>query len=318
MKAFYCHQHEIPLSSGHSFPLAKYRRLYERVALEADRWGLALRAAQPVDERDLSLAHEADYVRRVATGQLSRLEVRRIGFPWSPHLVERSRHSAGGTLQAATVALAEGIAVNLAGGTHHASSDQGQGYCLFNDVAVAIRVLQDRKLLDRALVIDCDVHQGNGTAAIFAGDPTVFTFSMHGGSNFPFRKVPSCLDLALPVGTGDAQYLDLLRGVITRWLPIRDADCVFYLAGADPYEHDRLGKLKMTKAGLAARDRLVLEHCRSLGVPVAVVMAGGYASDIEDIVSIHASTVREAASDWQHRNGGGAASLEGVLSCDLP
>ena len=188
------------------------------------------------------------------------------------------------------------IAVHLAGGTHHAFSDAGQGFCVFNDVAVAAKVLLAEGLARQVLVIDCDVHQGNGTASIFAGDNTVFTFSIHGDRNFPFRKCQGDLDIALSDGTDDPVYLDVLQRALNEQLPLAQADCVFYLAGADPFAGDRLGRLSLTKAGLSARDELVLGACRALDKPVTVVMAGGYARNIDDIVDIHARTVRIAAS----------------------
>jgi acetoin utilization deacetylase AcuC-like enzyme len=210
-------------------------------------------------------------------------------------MVRRCRHSAGGTLAAARSALEDGIGVHLAGGTHHAFADAGQGFCVFNDVAVATRVLTAQGLMRRAVVIDCDVHQGNGTASMFAGDDRLFTFSMHGDRNFPFRKCEGDLDIALADGTGDEPYLNILREVVRDRLPLDGADCVFYLAGADPYVYDRFGRLALTKVGLAARDQVVLDACRRRGIPLVVVMAGGYAANLDDIVDIHAKTVQLAA-----------------------
>ena len=209
-------------------------------------------------------------------------------------MVERSRRSVGATIDAARAALSEGIAVNLAGGTHHAQHDAGQGYCVFNDTAVAVRVLQKEKALQRALVVDGDVHQGNGTPAIFAQDYSVFTFSMHAATNYPFRKHAADLDLPLPDGTGDVEYLDQLDTALTRALKSANADIVFYISGADPFEGDRLGKLKLTKQGLLARDRLVLTRCRDWSLPVAISMGGGYAPHVDDVVEIHANTVATA------------------------
>lgn len=275
--------------------MVKYRLLYESVIEFAAQHGIEIAPAESASDEQIRLVHDAEYFRRVVAGELSDLEMRRIGFPWSPQLVERSRRSTGATIAASRAALNDGVAVNLAGGTHHAFADRGQGYCVFNDVAVAIRVLQGDKSLQRAVVIDCDVHQGNGTAAVFDRDPSVFTFSMHGDRNFPFSKVPSDLDIALPDGTADGEYLRLLQEALDQNLPLAEADCVFYLAGADAYEHDRLGRLKITPQGLAERDRLVLAKCGSLGIPVVVVMAGGYAEDISQTVAIHATTVRTAS-----------------------
>jgi len=230
----------------------------------------------------------------VTSGGLSRDEIRRIGFPWSPELVERSRRSTGGTIHAAECARRDGISVNLAGGTHHAFTDAGEGFCVFNDVAVATRSLQARGAANQCAVLDLDVHQGNGTAAIFSGDPTVFTLSVHGASNYPFRKEASDLDIGLEDGATDDAFLTAVRDGVTRALA-SGPDFAFYIAGADPYEHDRLGRLSVTKAGLRERDRVVFDACEEAGVPVAVVMSGGYAEDVYDTVEIHAATVLEAA-----------------------
>jgi acetoin utilization deacetylase AcuC-like enzyme len=231
---------------------------------------------------------------------LSAEEQRRIGFPWSPQMVERSRRSSGATLAAARAALDDGVGVNLAGGTHHAFRARGEGYCVFNDSAIAALALQGQGRIRRAVILDCDVHQGNGTAAILAGDPTVFTFSIHGANNFPFDKEASDLDIELPDATGDSVYLDALEKGVCRALSASQPDLAIYLAGADPFEGDRLGRLNLTKPGLAARDRLVFELCRGAGVPVAVAMAGGYARNVEDTVDIHFATVAAAA---QHLRG---------------
>lgn len=295
MQVFFSDVFELPLRPGHRFPMVKYRLLHESVTEFAARNCIEIAPAESASDEQIRLVHDAEYFRRVVAGELSDLEMRRIGFPWSTQLVERSRRSTGATIAGSRAALNDGVAVNLAGGTHHAFADRGQGYCVFNDVAVAIRVLQADKSLQRAVVIDCDVHQGNGTAAVFDRDPSVFTFSMHGDRNFPFSKEPSDLDIALPDGTADDEYLRLLQEALDRNLPLAEADCVFYLAGADAYEHDRLGRLKITPQGLAERDRLVLAKCGSLGIPVVVVMAGGYAEDISQTVAIHATTVRTAS-----------------------
>ncbi len=245
-------------------------------------------------DEELTRAHDAGYVRRVKEGTLSRQEIRQIGFPWSLGLVERSRRSVGSTLAACRSALACGLGVNLAGGTHHAGPDYGQGFCVFNDSAVAARAMQAEGRARRVVILDCDVHQGNGTAEIFAGDPSVFTFSIHGARNFPFRKKPSDLDVALDDDADDAIYLDALEEGVTRALALAQADLAIYLAGADPYAGDRLGRLAVTKRGLAERDRFVLTACRSAGLPVAIVMAGGYGRRVEDTVDIHFQTVRIA------------------------
>jgi acetoin utilization deacetylase AcuC-like enzyme len=252
-----------------------------------------LRVPAPARDEDLLRVHEGGYVERVRTGGLSDREQRRIGFPWSPALVERSRRSVGGTIAAGRAALADGVACNLAGGTHHAFADRGEGFCVFNDVAVAARAAQAAGV-DRLAVIDCDVHQGNGTAAIFAGDPTVFTLSIHCLGNYPYVKERSDLDLALADGAGDAEYLAALSGGLERALAGRP-QLAFYIAGADPYREDRYGRLRLSRAGLAERDYRVLGGCAAVGVPVAVVMGGGYAS-VDDVVAIHLETVRAAVS----------------------
>ena len=243
----------------------------------------------------LLLAHDAEYLEKVKSGGLSAREQRRIGFPWSAEMVERSRRSVGATIAACRAALDEGRAVNLAGGTHHACRDHGEGYCVFNDSAVAARVMQREGRVRRVVILDCDVHQGNGTAQILAGDRSIFTFSVHGAKNFPFRKETSDLDLELPDGTGDAAYLDAVEEGTRRALAMANADLALYLAGADPYGGDRLGRMAVSVAGLAERDRIIFSLCRENGLPVAVAMAGGYAPDVADIVAIHTQTVRLAA-----------------------
>lgn len=305
MRAFYTDRFVLPLPEGHRFPMDKYRKLRERC--------LAAGILQPDDLREpsapaweeLGLVHNSDYLARVEVGTLPAREQRRIGFPWSPGMVERSRRSVGGTIGAALAALAEareegwGVAVNLAGGTHHAHPGHGEGFCVFNDAAVAIRVLQQRGIITRAAVLDCDVHQGNGTAAIFAADPTVFTFSIHGAKNYPFRKERGTLDIALPDGADDDTFLTALDVHLPQVLADSRPDLAIYLAGADPFADDRYGRLGMTKVGLAARDRLVLGLCRDAGVPVAITMAGGYARNTEDTVGIHVETIRIAvAMSW--------------------
>jgi acetoin utilization deacetylase AcuC-like enzyme len=224
-----------------------------------------------------------------------------MGFPWSPQLVERSRHSVGSTIAAGRAALQEGVAVNLAGGTHHAGPDWGQGYCVFNDAAVAARTLQREGLARRVVVLDCDVHQGNGTAAIAAGDATIFTFSIHGANNFPFHKETSDLDIGLEDGTGDKEYLLALAQGAQLALERAQADVAIYLAGADPFVGDRLGRLALSKAGLARRDRLIFDLCREAGLPVVVVMAGGYGRVVADTVDIHFQTVCAAVEQFKHR-----------------
>ncbi len=255
----------------------------------------ALHDPERVSDEDLLRVHTADYVRRFASGTLEPAEIRRVGFPWSPALVERSYRATGGTCEATERALDAGIGMNLAGGTHHAFPDHGEGFCVFNDVAVAVRRLQAAGRIARAAIVDLDVHQGNGTHAVFAGDPSVFTFSMHGRRNYPFHKVAGDLDVELEDGTGDDAYLERLAaelpGVLSRARP----DLVVYLAGADAHENDRLGRLGLTADGLARRDVLVLQQCREVGLPVAVTVAGGYGRDLDLTVDLHVQTARIAA-----------------------
>ncbi|MGC8951231.1 histone deacetylase family protein [Chloroflexus sp.] len=295
MRVFYSDTFVLPLPPGHRFPMEKYALLRERVIADNIVPFDRLHVPEPASVDELVRVHTPAYIERVMTGRLTGAEIRRIGFPWSPQMVERSRRSAGATIAACRVALQEGVGVNLAGGTHHAFADAGAGYCVFNDAAVAARAMQAEGRARRIAIIDCDVHQGDGTAAIFANDPTVFTFSIHGAHNFPFRKQQSDLDIALPDTTGDAAYLDALEWGLRQTFAAAKPDLVIYLAGADPYYDDRLGRLSLTKAGLAERDRLVFGYCRSAGVPVAVTMAGGYARQINDTVDIHAHTVAAAA-----------------------
>jgi acetoin utilization deacetylase AcuC-like enzyme len=294
MKLFYSDTFELPLPASHRFPMAKYGRLRQRVlgAAWAADCSLELPPAATWDE--LLRVHEETYLQRVFAGELSDLEQRRIGFPWSEKMVERCRRSTGASIAAARAAKRDGVAVNMAGGTHHAMPDAGSGYCVFNDVAVAARALQHEGQAQRVLFVDLDVHQGNGTAAVTTNDSTLFSFSMHGDNNFPFRKTASDLDVALPDGTGDDDYLAALDEALTQIAAKFPADFVFYLAGADTWAGDRLGKLAVSKVGLQARDEMVLEWCRKRQVPIAICMAGGYAPDIDDIVDIHFQTIEAA------------------------
>jgi len=288
---FHCDQFVYPLPPGHRFPAQKYALLRAQVA-ESLVPPVELRVPDAASDEQLLRAHAAEYLAKVAGGTLSEREVRRIGLPWSPELVERSRRSVGGTVEACRAALTDGIAVSLSGGTHHAFADHGEGFCIFNDCAVAARAMQAAERVRRMVIIDCDVHQGNGTAAILADDPTVFTFSIHGAKNFPFHKERSDLDVELTDGTDDVTYLAVLTAGMDTALAAARADLAIYLAGADPFVGDALGRLALTKTGLAERDRLVLDRCRRAGLPVAVVMAGGYARQIQDTVDIHLETVR--------------------------
>ena len=296
MKAFFCPTFELPLPEGHAFPMAKYRRLYERVRDHAEHWGVTLHEPVSASDEALRRVHCPDYIERVRRGTLSPQEQRRIGFPWSEAMAKRARRTVGGTIAALDAALrGEGIAVNLAGGTHHAGFDRGGGYCIFNDAVVAARHAQVEGLAQRVLIVDLDVHHGNGTAELVAGDDTLFAFSMHDAKNYPAIKPPSDLDVPLPPGTGDARYLDRLAAHLPSAIERARPHAVIYLAGADPFVGDRLGQLALTKAGLAQRDRFVFEACRRHGLPLSVAMAGGYAPEVEDIVDIHAETVRLAA-----------------------
>jgi acetoin utilization deacetylase AcuC-like enzyme len=298
-----------PLPEHHRFPIDKYTLLRERV--EAD--GLEVRDAEPVPWEWLEAVHEPALVERIRTGALSMREQRGLGLPWSEALVERGRRSVGGTVAAARLALERGLGMNLGGGTHHAGRSFARGYCLFNDVAVALARMRAEGRVRRALVVDCDVHQGDGTADLLADDSECFTLSLHGARNYPWksvsssvlassdvgRRIPSDLDVDLESGTGDEQYLAALTEALDNAVPRADAELAFYLAGADPWHGDRLGRLALTKDGLRARDELVLDRLGD--VPVCVVLAGGYAEDVRDTVDIHAATVAVVTRRWQDR-----------------
>jgi acetoin utilization deacetylase AcuC-like enzyme len=276
-----------PLPEQHRFPIDKYTRLRERV--EAD--GVEVREAEPAPWAWLEAVHDPGLMERIRTGALSVREQRGLGLPWSPELVERGRRSVGGTVAAARQALDAGLGMNLGGGTHHAGRTFARGYCLFNDVAVALARMRAEAGVRRALVIDCDVHQGDGTADLLGGDPDCFTLSLHGARNYPFQRIASDLDVDLPSGTGDDGYLDALARALDQAVPAAGPELAFFLAGADPWHGDRLGRLALTKSGLRARDELVLDRLRDAGAAVCVVLAGGYAEDVDDTVDIHAATV---------------------------
>ncbi len=301
MYAFYYDHHPLALPEAHRFPASKYRLLRERLLADGLIDSKRLAPGPPPTDGHIARAHTADYIRKFETGTLSAQEIRRIGLPWSPKLVVRVRHMVGATIAAARTALRDGVGVSLGGGTHHACSDHGQGFCLYNDVVIAARVMQAEGRIRRALVIDCDVHQGNGTAEITADDPTIFTFSIHGENNFPFRKIPGDLDIGLPDGTTDNAYRDALQAGLAQIERAFHPELVFFLAGADPYRDDALGRLSLSKTGLAARDRFVMDWCLKRKLPVAVTLAGGYARNINDTVDIYAQTVTvamEAAAAW--------------------
>lgn len=291
MKVFYTDHFVLPLPDGHRFPMQKYSQLREAVQTYAPH---SLEEAPAACDDELLLAHDAAYVERMSQGTLTVTEVRQIGFPWSPQMAERARRSAGATIVATKAALTGRCAINLAGGTHHAFADHGEGFCCYNDAAVAARVLKRDHEIHRVLICDLDVHQGNGTASIFRDDASVFTFSMHGARNYPVRKETSDLDVELQDGCNDDLYLAALKQHLPQIIKDFQPQAMIYLAGADPYEGDRLGRLKLSKAGLTARDRFVLELARDNAIPVAVTMAGGYAHDVADIVDIHFNTVRTA------------------------
>ncbi|CAG9172740.1 hypothetical protein LMG23992_02314 [Cupriavidus laharis] len=291
MLAFYADHFVLPLPPGHRFPMRKYSMLREAVACVP---GLMFREAPRAGDDALLLAHTPSYVADASSGLLDAARQREIGFPWSEAMVERSRRSAGATIEACRTALGEGIAVNLAGGTHHAYADKGGGFC-FNDAAIAARVLQRDGRVRHVAVIDLDVHQGNGTASILQSDPTIFTLSLHGEKNYPFRKEASDLDVGLPDGCGDDAYAEALQVALDTLFDRFAPDLLIYLAGADPHEGDRLGRLKLSMDGLARRDTMVFEAALSRRLPVAVAMAGGYGNRIEDTVAVHAQTVGLAA-----------------------
>lgn len=300
MHAYYADRFVLPLPAGHRFPMSKYGALRDRLLKNFPE--VDIQPAPAASDGELALVHTPDYIRAVADGSLDPAIQRDIGFPWSVAMAERARHSVGATIAAAHRALTDGIAANLAGGTHHAGRAAGSGFCVFNDVAVAARLLQAEQARRtprprrpfRVAVIDCDVHQGNGTAAIFRGDPDVFTLSLHGEKNFPFQKEPGDLDVDLPDGCGDAEYLAALEQALATLEDRFDADFIFYLAGADPHEGDRLGRLKLSFDGMEARDRRVFDWAWQRRLPMAFAMAGGYGRDMADTLQVQEGTFRVA------------------------
>ena len=303
MKAFYSDHFVLPLPEGHRFPMAKYSMLREELVQELS--AVQMFEAPAATEGELALAHAPDYVQAVKSGTLSSEALREIGFPWTPAMAERSVRSAGASIAAGRAALKEGISGNLAGGTHHASANQGGGFCVFNDIAVTARVLQmeyfrQTKKTLQVLVVDLDVHQGNGTASIFANDPSVFTLSLHGEKNFPFRKVPSDLDVGLPDGCTDGPYLEALNRALIEMSERFKPDFLIYLAGADAHEGDRLGRLKLTEAGMAARDQKVFDWALASNIPMIICMGGGYGHDLRSTVAVQMNTWRLALRHWLH------------------
>ncbi len=291
MKVFYSEHFVLPLPPEHRFPMQKYALLKDRVVAARQELRADLLEAPAATDIEIERAHHADYVRRASRGELTHQELRRIGFPWSNQLIERERRVAGATIAACRAALEDGVAINIAGGTHHAASDYGAAYCIFNDGAVGARAMQAEGRVKRVVILDADVHQGDGTAAIFTDDLTVWTFSIHGSKNYPFHKQHSDLDIALDDYVEDALYLAKLEEGVWHSLEHSRAGLAIYVAGADPYSGDQLGRLAVSKEGLAKRDQIVLDACREAGLPVVITMAGGYARNINDIVDIHFQTV---------------------------
>ena len=311
MQAFYADHFVLPLPDGHRFPMAKYEMLRDQITAHLP--SVRLQQAEPADDAALALVHDPAYIDAVRHGSLSAAQQREIGFPWSPGMNERARRSVGATVQACRVALSgEGVAANLAGGTHHAYADKGSGFCVFNDAAVAARLMQIERLragIDppsrplQVAIIDLDVHQGNGSARIFHNDPSVFTLSLHGARNFPFRKEPSDCDIDLPDGCTDAPYLAALEQGLAEVERRCEPALVIYLAGADPHEGDRLGRLRLSDAGMAARDQRVFDWAWQRQLPVAMAMAGGYGHDIQTTVRVQLNTYRIAQAAWARWQG---------------
>lgn len=315
-RIFYSPYYYADIGEGHVFPIRKFEIAKGVLLAESTLSENEIVAPDAVDPADLLLVHTEDYISRLTAGELTAKEIRKLGLPWSEALVRRSFHAISGTINASRRALIDGVSSNLAGGTHHAFPDRGEGFCVLNDVAVSTRVLQREALARRFLIIDLDVHQGNGTAFIFSDSPEVFTFSMHGAKNFPLFKEKSALDIELADGTADDEYLETLEHALSR-VRIHDADVIFYLAGADPYENDRLGRLKLTKAGLRRRDEMVLRFARDEGIPIVTTMSGGYAEDIADTVDIHCNTIRAVKSVFFNWSTDGP-SVQGERRTDEP
>lgn len=290
-RLFYSPYYYADIGEGHVFPIRKFELVRDKLIAEGTLTSGEIVEPQPASVEDVRLVHTEDYVVRLIEGALTAKEIRKLGLPWSKSLVRRSFLATSGTISAAKHALDSGIASNLAGGTHHAYPDRGEGFCVLNDVAVAVRVLQQDKLAERFLIIDCDVHQGNGTAFIFRNEPRVFTFSMHGAKNYPLFKEISNLDIELPDKTADREYLETLEEALPR-IFLHNPDIIFYLGGADPFEKDKLGRLNLTMDGLKKRDEMVLAFAKDRHTPIVTTMSGGYALDINDTVEIHANTIR--------------------------
>jgi len=290
-KVFYSPYYYADIGDGHVFPIRKFEMVRDKLLAEGTLLRGEIVEPLPASREDVLLVHTEDYIDRLINGNLDAKEIRKLGLPWSKSLVRRSFLACSGTINAAKESLQAGAASNLAGGTHHAYPDRGEGFCVLNDVAIAIRVLQRDALAEKFVIIDCDVHQGNGTAFIFSSDSNVFTFSMHGAKNYPLFKEKSDIDIEMPDGVGDEEYLDMLDAALRR-IPVHNADLIFYLGGADPYEKDKLGRLNLTIGGLERRDKAVLEFAKAERIPIVTTMSGGYAPDIEDTVEIHCNTLR--------------------------
>ena len=301
LKLIYDDRYDLNLGA-HVFPSEKYRLVYERLLQEGIATQEDFLKPAPASDEDILRAHSQDYVYKLKTGSLTRAEVMRMEMPYSTELIEACWLAAGGSILAAQRALEDGFAANIGGGFHHAYPDHGEGFCVIHDVAVAIRKMQADGAIERAMVVDTDVHQGNGTAAIFGSDETVFTMSIHQEHNYPYPKPPSTLDVNLPDGVGDADYLAILEKYLHRSFEEFSPELLFYVAGADPYGEDQLGGLALTMDGLARRDALVLGYAQRNQVPTAVTLAGGYARKLEDTVSIHVNTIKAAIQAAQHRN----------------
>jgi len=291
MHVFYTPRYYAEIGAGHIFPIRKFELVRDKLLGEGTLRLDEIFEPDPASVEDVLLVHSEDYVSRLCDGTLTTKEIRRLGLPWSESLVRRSFYAVGGTLAATEVSLSEGYSSNLAGGTHHSFPERGEGFCVLNDVAIAVRAMRARKLIKRAAIVDCDVHQGNGTATIFADDSDTFTFSVHGANNYPLFKAQSSLDVELPDGTSDDEYLECLGHHLPTVLD-HEPDVVFYLAGADPYAEDKLGRLALSIDGLRARDEFVLRECYEREVPVVTVMSGGYGKDINDTIEIHCNTIR--------------------------
>lgn len=300
MQVFYTPRYYADIGNGHVFPIRKFELVRDRLLAEGTLDASELIEPPPATIEDVLLVHTEDYVSRLCNGTLTPKEIRRLGLPWSESLVQRSFYATGGTLAATEVALAKGYGSNLAGGTHHSFADRGEGFCVLNDVAIAIRAMRARKSFRRAAIVDCDVHQGNGTATIFAGDEETFTFSIHGSNNYPLFKAKSTLDVELADGTTDEEYLDTFAARLPDVFA-HDPEIVFYLAGADPFAGDKLGRLALSIAGLRERDAYVLRECYEREVPIVTVMSGGYGKDIDDTIEIHCNTIRMVEEIFESR-----------------